>query len=184
MSIFTKLSERFKFDRFKREKKVDKKITLCDVMKHSKLVKKVTIYDTFELNVRPWTVLQMQKILPFISRLTKEYKGLNLKYDEIKGKKVIELIGDFLPIIEKSKELTDEVLDFVYLSLEMANETITIELDGVKSIIPFFSKEEMIKYLLAPDLIAIIAAMFEVNFTKNQPSVELKPNLVMLVPTE
>jgi hypothetical protein len=146
---------------------MDKKITLHDVMKHSKLIKKVKIYDAFELNVRPWTVLQMQKIMPFISRLTKEYKGLNLKFDEIREKKVIELISDFLPIIEKSKELSDEILDFVYISLEMANETIVVEMDGKREEMPFFTKDEMIKYLLAPDLIAIIAAMFEVNFSKN-----------------
>lgn len=154
---------------------MDKKLNLYEVMKHSKLSKKVRIYDAFDLVVRPWTVLQMQRIMPFITKLTKEYKSLNLDYEKIKGRPVYALIMDVLPILEKSKEMMDEILEFVYMSLELTNETVTVDLDGKVEVMPFFTREEMIKYLLLPDLGAILAAMIEVNFTKNPSLAELKP---------
>lgn len=156
---------------------MDKKITLYDVMKHSKLVKKVRIYDSFDLLIRPWTVLQMQKILPFITKLTKEYKKLDLDFEAIKGKQIIELIGDLLPIIEQSKDLMDEVLEFVYISLELANENISVTIEGETTVIPLFTREEMINCLQMPDLAAIISALVEVNFTKNPSLVEPKPEV-------
>jgi hypothetical protein len=158
----------------------EKKLTLKDVMKHSKLCRKIRVYDSFELVLRPWTTVQLQEGLPLIIKLTKEIKGLGLG-EEVKKYTILELMNAFLPVIEKSKEFVNDIVDIIYLSLELSNETIVVEIDGTKQEMPLFSKEEMVNYLQLPVLIEILAVLFELNFSKN-PSGEAKPaNLVQLV---
>lgn len=141
------------------------KISLRAVRKHSALKRIVRVYESFDLILRPWTPEQLEIAMPIAVRLIEEAK----KYEilNFRGKPIEELLLALVPVFKQSKDYFDSVIDLVYISLESTNETIEIELDGKKEIIPFFEKEEIRKQLELPVIIRVLAILLELNFTEN-----------------
>ena len=125
------------------------------------------IYDSFDLKIRPWTPVQLQKVLPLVSKLIREYKKLPEDTKTVREMTVIDLFEKMAPVIENSEEYIDELMKIVYLSLQVANKELLVDHAGKKVVVSMFSEEEMRNYLTLPVIIRIAKAILEQNFSKN-----------------
>lgn len=144
---------------------MERQITLRDVRKHSSLMRKIRVYDSFDLILRPWVPEQLEIAMPIAVKLIELIKEHNLT--DLRGKTIEQLMSILLPLLKNSKEYIEDLMNLIYVSIELTNENIEIDFEGKKETIPLFSKEEMQKQIELPILVKILSILLELNFTEN-----------------
>src|SRR3990167_10896982 len=89
-----------------------KKLSLREVFKHSKSVDYIEVEGLFQLEIRPWTVVQLEDLQQIVFKIYQEMK---------KREKGVPAMEAFLDVIGK-KEFLADVMYIVYAPIERSNE--------------------------------------------------------------
>lgn len=152
------------------------RVTLRQVRMHSGQCDTLRIFDSFDLQIRPWTSEEIEEFAPIVTKLLTEIKHHTTKKE--KDKEVWEVVVDMMNM---SKEFLQDIRKIVYLTLKKSNETLHVKMGDKEQAMPFFTAEEYRSEIETPDIIKIGKVIFDQNYTKNLSTVSgLSQKLVVV----
>lgn len=142
------------------------KISLREVLKHSRQVEYVDVEGVFSLRIRPFTAAQFEEAKPLVVKIMREFKSMP---------KDAQLIDGIISLLEKDEYYRD-ILHVVYLAIERGNDNIEIITEGKCEKFALFTEEEMTNELSNTVIIDIIRMLYRQNVEKNlSGGSEMKP---------